>query len=38
MGQWFQTADVRFRLREALELDLIGPGAGRPLSEEHPPG
>ena len=30
--------DVRFRLRGALELDLIGPGAGHPLADERLPG
>ncbi|MCY4377727.1 MAG: DISARM system helicase DrmA [Spirochaetaceae bacterium] len=31
-------ADVRSRLREALELDLIGPGVGHPLADERLPG
>ena len=38
MGQVIQPADVRSRLREALELDLIGPGAGSPLADERLPG
>ena len=38
MGQVIQPADVRSRLREALELDLIGPGAGHPLADERLPG
>ena len=38
MGQVIQPADVRSRLREALELDLIGPGAGSPLAAERLPG
>ncbi|MDE2903118.1 MAG: helicase, partial [Chloroflexota bacterium] len=38
MGQVIQPADVRSRLREALELDLIGPGAGQPLADERLPG
>ena len=38
MGQAIQPADVRSRLREALELDLIGPGAEHPLSDERLPG
>ena len=38
MAQLIQPADVRFRLREALELDLIGPGAGHPLADERLPG
>ena len=29
MGQVIQPAEVRSRLREALELDLIGPGFSR---------
>ena len=38
MGKVMQAADVRSRLREALELDLVGPGAGHPLAEERLPG
>ncbi len=38
MGQVIQPAEVRSRLREALELDLIGPGAGHPLADERLPG
>ena len=38
MAQVIQPADVRRRLREALELDLIGPGAGQPLADERLPG
>ena len=38
MAQVIQPADVRSRLREALELDLIGPGAGHPLADERLPG
>ena len=38
MGQVIQPADVRSRLREALELDLIGPGVGHPLAVERLPG
>ena len=32
------SADVRSRLREALRLDLVGPGPGPPLAEERLPG
>ena len=38
MGQAIQPADVRSRLREALEFDLIGPGTAHPLSDERLPG
>ena len=38
MAKVIQPADVRSRLREALELDLIGPGAAHPLSDERLPG
>ena len=38
MGKVIQPADVRSRLREALELDLIGPGVGHPLAVERLPG
>ena len=38
MAQVIQPAEVRSRLREALELDLIGPGAGHPLVDERLPG
>ena len=38
MAQVIQPADVRSRLRDALELDLIGPGAGHPLADERLPG
>ena len=38
MAKVTQPADVRSRLREALELDLIGPGAGHPLADERLPG
>ena len=38
MGQVTQPVDVRSRLREALELDLIGPGAAHPLADERLPG
>ena len=38
MAQVIQPAEVRSRLREALELDLIGPGAGHPLADERLPG
>ena len=38
MAQVIQPADVRSRLREALELDLVGPGAGHPLADERLPG
>ena len=38
MTQVVQPADVRSRLREALRLDLVGPGAGPPLAEERLPG
>ena len=38
MAQVIQPADVRSRLREALELDLVGPGAGNPLADERLPG
>ena len=38
MGQVMHAADVRSRLREALELDLVGPGAGHPLADERLPG
>ena len=38
MGQVIQPAEVRSRLREALELDLIGPGAGHLLADERLPG
>ena len=38
MGQLIQPAEVRSRLREALELDLVGPGAGHPLADERLPG
>ena len=38
MGQVIRPTDVRSRLREALELDLIGPGAGHPLADERLPG
>ena len=38
MAQVIQPAEVRSRLREALELDLIGPGAGHPLADEWLPG
>ena len=33
-----QPVDVRSRLREALALDLIGPGAGEALADERLPG
>ena len=33
-----QPVDVRSRLRQALELDMIGPGAGHPLADERLPG
>ena len=32
-----QPAEVRSRLREALEVDLVGPGAGHALSDERLP-
>ena len=38
MAHVIQSADVRSRLRDALELDLIGPGAGHPLADERLPG
>ena len=38
MAPVIQPADVRSRLREALELDLVGPGAGNPLADERLPG
>ncbi len=38
MPQVIQTADVRSRLREALEVDLIGPRAGHALADERLPG
>ena len=38
MAQVIQPVEVRSRLREALELDLIGPGAGHPLADERFPG
>ena len=38
MGQVIQPADVRSRLREALEIDLVGPGAGHSLADERLPG
>ena len=37
MGQVIQPVDVRSRLREALELDLIGPAAAHPLADERLP-
>ena len=33
-----EPADVRFRVRDALELDLIGPGARHSLTDERLPG
>ena len=38
MGQVIQPADVRSRLREALEIDLVGPGTGHSLADERLPG
>ena len=38
MGEVIQPVEVRSRLREALEVDLIGPGAGHPLAHERLPG
>ena len=38
MGQVIQPADVRSRLRGALDLDLVGPGGGHPLADERLPG
>ena len=38
MGTVIQPADVRSRLREALEIDLIGPGTGHSLADERLPG
>ncbi|MDE0445240.1 MAG: hypothetical protein OXH96_01130 [Spirochaetaceae bacterium] len=38
MAQVIQPANVRSRLWEALELDLVGPGAGQPLADERLPG
>ena len=38
MGKVIQPADVRSRLREALEIDLIGPGTGHSLADERLPG
>ena len=38
MGQVTRPVGVRFRLREALELDLVGPGAWHPLADERLPG
>ena len=38
MPQVIQPAEVRSRLREALELDLVGPRAGHPLADERLPG
>ena len=38
MGQVIQPTDVRSRLREALDLDLVGPSGGHPLADERLPG
>ena len=38
MGQVIQPTDVRSRLREALDLDLVGSSGGHPLADERLPG
>jgi len=38
VGKVIQPADVRSRLREALQIDLVGPGAAQSLADERLPG